>query len=100
MTTPEAGALIVRYAVRRGSRRRTGLAQGGDIRPLRCGRLGATDDQKLIAAKAANDIFPARDGGESFADLHQKAVAARMAEPIVNGFETVEIDKMSATCCC
>ncbi len=48
---------------------------------------------KLIAAKAANDIFPARDSGESFADLHQKAVAARMAEPIVNGFETIEIDK-------
>ena len=46
-----------------------------------------------IAAKAANDIFPARDSGESFADLHQKAVAARMAEPIVNGFETIEIDK-------
>ncbi len=38
-----------------------GLAQGGDIRLLRCRRLGATDDQKLIAAKAANDIFTARD---------------------------------------
>ena len=69
------------------------LTQRRDIRLL-CGRLlGATDDQKLIAAKAANDIFPARDSGESFADLHQKAVAARMAEPIVNGFETIEIDK-------
>lgn len=55
--------------------------------------LGTTDDQKLIAAKAANDILTARDGGESFADLYQKAVAARMTEPIVNGFETIEIDK-------
>ncbi len=58
------------------------------------------DDQKLIAAKAANDIFPARDSGESFADLHQKAVAARMAEPIVNGFETIGSIKISETCCC
>ena len=70
-----------------------GLAQDRDIRLLRRGLLGATDDQKLIAAKTTNDILTARDGGESFADLHQEAVAARMTEPIVNGFKTVEIDK-------
>ncbi len=66
---PEAGALIVDTLFAEEVDAAQSLTQGRDIRLL-CGRLlGATDDQKLIAAKAANDIFPARDSGESFADL-------------------------------
>ncbi len=93
MTTPKLAPLIVDTLFAEEVDAAQSLTQRRDIRLL-CGRLlGATDDQKLIAAKAANDIFPARDSGESLPTCTRKLSPHGWPNRSLMALRTIEIDK-------
>ncbi len=46
---------------------------------------------EFVAAESGDQIFVADAGGEAFGDVQNQAVAHRMSETVVDGFEAIDV---------
>jgi hypothetical protein len=75
-----------------------GLLQGGD-EALRDGVDGVVvgdvfdEDGELVAAESGGGVAGSQVAGEALADFGEERVAGGVAQPVVDGFEVVEVDE-------